>query len=70
MGPEMSLHFMEKKKNMLHLKKTIICQSWTDDIGFSLTPPPLISTHIVNLQTPPPLNLADVFYGRPLSSIS
>ena len=45
----------------------MICQSWIDDIGFSLTPPPLISTHIVNLQTPPPLKLADVFYGRPLS---
>jgi hypothetical protein len=30
-------------------KKIVICQFWIDDIGFSLTPTPLISPHIVNL---------------------
>ena len=38
----------------------------SDDIGFSLTPTPLISPHIVNLT---PLQTGNVVYGWPLIGI-
>ena len=37
------------------------------DVGTPETPTPLVSANVGNLTPPPPLKMADVLCGRPLS---